>query len=194
LDAQYIAGQEKLFWSRHPQNEEFEEHMQQVVFSGDFVLDIGCGDLKVHERLLGVDAYAEGPQINVKAYMWDMPFENNSIDGILCMMALEHISKYQVMPTLAEFNRVLKSGAKFIILVPDLFWILDAFKTNPSPEWEMDMLFGVQNHDGEYHKTGFTKEIMEQYFQEAIPNCKILHVYTVNAYNQMSLGFVAEKG
>lgn len=184
----------KFFWSRHDENEEFEAVMREIIDSGDFVLDVGCGKAKNDAKLIGVDAYAENPFINVKAYMWDMPFEDNSIDGILCMMALEHISKFQVMPTLVEFERVLKKGAKFIILVPDLIWILERFIDNPNPEWELDMLFGTQEHDGEYHKTGFTPEIIRKYFDFAIPECKILNIYTVNAYNQMGLGVVAQKG
>lgn len=183
-----------FFWSRHSENTEFEAEMQKLIFAGDIVLDVGCGGIKVHPRLLGVDAFAETPEVNVKAYMWDMPFNDNSVDGIFCMMALEHISKFQIMPTLAEFNRVLKPGAKFIILVPDLIWVLERFIKNPNVEYEMDMIFGIQTHDGEYHKTGFTPEIINLYFKEAIPNCKIETIYNVNAYNQMGLGVLAVKG
>jgi len=185
--------EEKFFWSRHDENEEFERVMQEIIHSGDFVLDVGCGDAKVDPKLLGVDAFSTHPGVNVQAYMWDMPFEDNSIDGIICMMALEHISKFQVMPTLAEFYRVLKPGARFIILVPDLIWVLERFISNPNAEWEMDMLFGIQTHDGEYHKTGFTIDIIHKYFDFAIPECKILNIYAVNAYNQMGLGVVAQK-
>lgn len=183
----------EFLWSRHEENTEFEEWMQTIIHSGDFVLDVGCGDLKIDPSMLGVDAYLEAPHVNVKAYMWDMPFEDNSIDGIICMMALEHVSKFQVMPTLVEFNRVLKPGAKFIILVPDLVWVMEQFIKNPNPEWEMDMLFGVQTHEGEYHKTGFTKDIIHRYFDYAIPNCKIMHIFNVNAYNQMGLGVLGVK-
>lgn len=183
----------EFFWSRHDENAEFESHMQEVIFSGDIVLDVGCGSIKAHPRLLGVDAFSDNPKVNVQAYMWDMPFADESVDGILCMMALEHISKFQVMPTLAEFNRVLKKGAKFIILVPNLIWVLEAFISNPTVDWEMDMLFGTQLHEGEFHKTGFTREIIKLYFKEAIPNCRILFIYDVNAYNQFGLGVVAVK-
>lgn len=167
--------------------------MEDVVYSGDVVLDIGCGSYKIHPNLLGVDAYADTPNVNVKAYMWDMPFADNSVDGLFCMMALEHISKFQIMPTLVEFNRVVKKGAKFIILVPDLIWILEAFIKNPSYDWEMDMLFGTQTHEGEFHKTGFTEDIIRKYFAEAIPNCSFV-IYKVIAYNQSCFGIVAEKG
>lgn len=182
-----------MYWSGRVENEEFEQEMDKIIHSGPVVLDVGCGDIKVDPSCIGVDAYDEGPMVNVKAYMWDMPFENNSVDGIICMSTLEHISKYQVLPTLAEFNRVLKPGAKFIILTPDLFWVMERFLENPTVEWEMDMLFGTQTHDGQYHKTGFTEDIFYQYFKEAIPDVKILKIYRVNAYVQLNLGVLAQK-
>lgn len=182
-----------MFWSGKDENEEFEKEMYEIIHSGDFVLDVGCGHLKVDPRVIGVDAYDEHPAVNVKAYMWDMPFEDESIDGLICMSALEHISKFQVLPTLAEFNRVLKPGAKFIILTPDLLWVINAFIENPNVNWEMDMLFGTQTHDGQFHKTGFTEDIFHEYFTEAIPNCEILKIYKVNAYRQINLGVIAKK-
>lgn len=185
-------SEEEFFWSRHEVNAEFEGIMEEVIHSGDLVLDVGCGIYKVHPRLLGVDAYSESPNVNLQAYMWDMPFADNSVDGLFCMMALEHISKFQVMPTLAEFNRVLKPGARFIILVPDFIWVLKEFIKNPSHDWELDMIYGTQTDEGEFHKTGFTEAIIRKYFSEVIPTCKFI-IYKVIAYNQSCFGIVATK-
>lgn len=182
-----------MYWSGKDENEEFERVMDEIIHSGPLVLDVGCGEHKVDPSMVGVDAHAEGPMVNVQAYMWDMPFADNTVDGIICMSALEHISKYQVLPTLAEFNRVLKPGAKFIILVPDLIWVMNAFIDNPNVDWEMDMIFGIQTHEGEFHRTGFTEDIIHKYFKEAIPNVKILNIYKVNAYRQINLGVIAQK-
>lgn len=184
--------EEEFFWSRHESNAYFEKIMVEVINSGDIVLDVGCGTYKIHPDLLGVDAYSDSPNVNVQAYMWDMPFADNSVDGLFCMMALEHISKFQVMPTLVEFYRVLKTGAKFIILVPDLIWILKEFIKKPTLDWELDMIFGVQTHEGEFHKTGFTEGIICQYFAEAIPDCTF-EIHKVIAYNQSCFGIVGVK-
>lgn len=184
-----------MFWSGKESNEEFEEELWGVAKSGPLVLDVGCGTQKVDPSLVGVDAYAEGPMVNIKAYMWDMPFEDDSVDGLICMSALEHVSKYQVLPALYEFKRVLKPGAKFIILVPDLDFVLRSFLEKPNVEWEMDMLFGIQTHEGEFHRTGFTETIFHQYFDEIFKegSGKILNIYKVNAYRQINLGIVAQK-
>lgn len=188
-----------FFWSGKEVNKEFEDELEKVVFSGDLVLDIGCGRYKTHPRLLGVDAYEDYPTVNVQAYMWDMPFDDNSVDGLICFQALEHVSKYQVLPALAEFERILKPGGKFAILVPDLLWVCQRFIEQPNVNWNMDLIFGQQSpeqgqiHEGQFHKTGFTEDIFAGYFVEACKNSKIVFYRTVDAYHQSNLGFICQK-
>lgn len=188
-----------MFWSGKEVNKDFERYLEGVVFSGDIVLDIGCGKQKVHPRCLGVDAYEDYPTVNLQAYMWDLPFADNTVDGILCMSALEHVSKFQVMPTLAEFERVLKPGAQFIILTPDLNWVCQRFLDEPNVNFNMDLIFGHQAdegetlHDGQFHKTGFTEDIFALYFTEACKKSKIIDYRTVDAYSQQNLGFICQK-
>jgi predicted SAM-dependent methyltransferase len=182
-----------LFWSGKEVNADFEKYLEEIVFSGDIVLDIGCGKQKVHPRCLGVDAYEDYPTVNVQAYMWDLPFADNTVDGLLCMSALEHISKYQVMPTLREFERILKPGALFVILVPDLEWVCKRFLDEPNVNYGMDMIFGEQSHEGQFHKTGFTEDIFALYFTEACKNSKIINFFRVDAYSQENLGFICQK-
>lgn len=183
-----------MFWSGKEENAEFEKELEQIVFSGDMVLDVGCGKQKVDPHLLGVDAYEDYPTVNLKAYMWDMgPFADNTVDGLLCLSALEHVSKYQVMPTLAEFERILKPGAKMVILVPDLEWVCRRFLEDPNPEWNMDLIFGTQEHEGQQHRTGFTEDIFARYFVEACKKSKIINFFRVSAYSQENLAFICQK-
>jgi predicted SAM-dependent methyltransferase len=184
----------------NPVNEDFEAVVHQLLeegINGAKVLDVGSGRYKVHDICVGVDAYTENDGVNVKAYMWDMPFYDDSIDTIFCFHALEHISKYQVLPTLDEFHRVLKPGGKILLLVPNLEWVLIEFLKNPNPQWEMDMIYGVQSHDqktineGEFHRTGFTPTILRTYL-ELIP-FNVLEWFNVHAYNQQNIGVLAEK-
>lgn len=183
----------KTIWGNgSPENEEWENALSSLIEEGGLILDVGCGKFKVHDSVMGVDPYAESDLINVKAYMWDMPFEDNSIDAIVCFHALEHISKYQVMPTLAEFSRVLKPNGKLLILVPDLEYVLWSFLANPNPNWEMDMIFGLQSHEGEFHRTGYTKKILTDYLNE-IGTLKIEKWFKVSAYMQYNIGLLATK-
>jgi predicted SAM-dependent methyltransferase len=127
-----------------PENIPFEKEIVAILENGGTVLDVGCGKYKIHESCLGVDAYAENDFVNLKAFMWEMPFLDGTVDAIMAFHSLEHISKYQVLPTFHEFARVLKPGGKLLILVPDLKWALSAFLVNPTVDYEMDMIFGIQ--------------------------------------------------
>jgi predicted SAM-dependent methyltransferase len=155
------------------------------------MLDIGCGDKKLHPRFAGVDPYAESDKINLKAYMWDTPFEDNSVDFLVCMAALEHISKFQVVPTLREFSRILKPGAAFAIIVPNLEQAMINWLNKPTAQWEMDMIFGSQEHEGEYHRTGFSVDIIKWYF--AYTELEIINIYDVSAYTQWNFGIIGKK-
>ena len=156
------------------------------------MVDMGCGDKKLHPKFIGVDPYVETDKVNVKAPMWDTPLEDNCVDFLVCMAALEHISKFQVIPTLTEFARILKPGAAFAILVPNLEQVLIRWLNDPNVGWEMDMIFGSQEHEGEYHKTGFSVDIINLYFSE-VPELEVLNIYDINAYYQMNFGIVGRK-
>jgi len=128
-------------------------------------LDIGSGGKSGHPDFLGVDPFAEGADI--KAFMWDLPYEDNSVDEIICQQALEHVTKFAVVPSLKEWNRVLKPGGKLQLQVPDLEWACMHWLSHQTTEWNMDIIYGNQMHEGEFHKTGFTMKILGQYFAAA---------------------------
>lgn len=128
-------------------------------------LDIGSGGKSGDPTFIGVDPFAEGADI--KAFMWDLPYEDNSVDVILCTQALEHVTKFAVVPTLKEWYRVLKPGGKLQLQVPDLEWACIHWLSHQTTGWNMDVIYGNQMHEGEFHKTGFTMEILGQYFAVA---------------------------
>lgn len=128
-------------------------------------LDIGSGGKSSDSSFIGVDAFAPGADI--KAFMWELPYEDNSVDVIFSSQALEHVSKFAVAPTLLEWKRVLKPGGKLQIQVPDLIWACMHWLAHPTTDWSMDVIYGIQLHEGEYHKTGFTDLILRQYIEWA---------------------------
>jgi predicted SAM-dependent methyltransferase len=128
-------------------------------------LDIGSGGKSSDSSFIGVDAFAEGA--DVKAFMWELPYEDNSVDVIFSSQALEHVSKFAVPPTLLEWKRVLKPGGKLQIQVPDLQWACMHWLSHQTTGWDLDIIYGNQLHEGEYHKTGFTDTILRQYVEWA---------------------------
>lgn len=127
-------------------------------------LDIGSGGPGLNGRV-GVDLYAPGAVI--VAPMWDLPYGDETVDEVYSSHALEHIAKARVVPTLLEWRRVLKPDGLLIVRVPDLVWCCEQWLAHQTNDWWMDVLFGNQEHEGEFHKTGFTAGIMQCYLREA---------------------------
>lgn len=135
-------------------------------------LDIGAGGFSSDDTFLSVDAYTEA---DINALMWDIPLPTASVDVIFSSQAMEHISKFQVVPTLREWARLLKPGGRAQIIVPDLEWICWWWLTHQSVDWDMDIIFGHQQHEGEYHRTGYNPKILKDYVDVAggftVMNC-----------------------
>jgi len=122
-------------------------------------LDIGCGSPdKTMQGYTGVDPFVDTAE--VQAPMWRLPFEDSSVSAIICSHALEHIAKDMVVPTMMEFARVIKPGGKIEIRVPNLKWCVEQWLKMGGNGWELDCIFGNQDHEGEFHKTGFTRDIL----------------------------------
>lgn len=128
-------------------------------------LDIGSGGKSGKEGYIGVDPFAPGAEVS--AFMWALPFPDNSVEAIYSSHSLEHISKHQVPGTLREWKRVLMPGGELELLVPDLEWCIRHWLSHQTTGWELDIIFGHQAHDGEYHKTGFNKLILARYLLDA---------------------------
>lgn len=150
-------------------------------------LDIGCGTFK-RQGFIGVDPYAEA---DVHASMWSLPFPDDSIEEIYSSHALEHIGKFEVLDTLKEWRRILRPGGKIEIQVPDLRWCCQQWLARQTTDWYLDILFGMQNHPGEFHKTGFTPAIMFDYLKAA--GLVLLDEGTIDSHGQPTLCFMVTK-
>ena len=133
-------------------------------------LDIGCGKTP-RAGYIGVDAfqYEFGNDANIiEAQMWNIPIDDGLVVEIYSSHALEHIPQKQVIPTLKEWKRLLHPKGIITLIVPDLIWVCANFlerHTDALPH-QLDPLmfiFGNQEHDGEFHKTGFTPHWLRYY-------------------------------
>ena len=121
--------------------------------------------------------------------MWDLPFESESVDEIYCAHALEHVSIRQVQPTLNEWFRVLKPGGILTLQVPDLAWCMIQWLANPTTGFELMRIFGNQEHAGEYHKCGFTPQILAH--QLAAAGFSVHKIETIWSHAQQTLSVEA---
>ena len=82
---------------------------------GGKIINLGSGVLSIDPRVIDVDFYPY-PNVKVVADAANLPFENNSIDGIICQSLLEHVSDADAV--IKEIKRVLKSGGWLYVSVP----------------------------------------------------------------------------
>jgi predicted SAM-dependent methyltransferase len=157
-------------------------------------LDIGSGGPAASylgEGWTGVDDYH--PNADVMAPMTSLyPYNDNSVDEIYTSHALEHIGKAQVPLALAEFFRVLKPSGALRILVPDLEWCVKHWLQHKEDRgWALDIIFGNQNHEGEYHKTGFTQATLTNLVLRA--GFDVSSVDLIQTHGQQTIALVAFK-
>jgi len=132
-------------------------------------LNLGCGENKMNDYI-NVDIR---PEINPDI-VWDLekfpyPWEDSSIDEIYASNVIEHFP-YQIQDTiLEEWHRILKSGGKLIIICPDIERLFNIYiSSNESggpfghPHAFLEhFIFGGQNHDNDFHKSGYTLSLMK---------------------------------
>lgn len=97
------------------------------------------------------------PGIHVLADISHLPFRN--LDEIYMSHVLEHVRDIDVVPALRSCRRALRDGGKLELFVPDLMAQFRRFMQAAQIErWGLflKMIFGSQETDGQYHKTGFS--------------------------------------
>lgn len=152
-------------------------------------LDIGSGGDK-RKGFISVDLYTS--QADVKASMDNLPYDEGTVDEIYSSHALEHMGKFEVPKVLREWFRVLKPSGTLEVRVPDLAWCVQHWlKHQSSTGWELDIIFGNQNHAGEFHKTGFTSYTLMRYVQNA--GFTIVDLTRIKTHGQETLKLIARK-
>ena len=124
-----------------------------------------------------------------------LAFPDRSVDEVYCSHVLEHLSKHEVMDVLVEWNRVVKPGGKVEIIVPDLPWCMKQWLRLPDSarwDWPLDTIFGLQDHPGEFHKTGFSTDRLHYLLQEA--GFEAVNVSTCFDHGMQSIRALASAG
>lgn len=99
----------------------------------------------------------------IKTDMAKLPFDDNSIDYIECLEAIEHIPYNKVSAVIREMHRVLKKGAKAVIFTTDFDDIAQIWmdhikgKEYNADHWKLmlGLIYGLQITEGEYHRSLF---------------------------------------
>ena len=122
---------------------------------------------------------------------WDVQTLNEVPDGsaerLYASHVLEHISHVQVPEVLATWQRKLQPGGSLTINVPDMEWIAEAIlgrrtSSHYQTWWGRNgwvaVLYGLQDHPGEYHRSGFThSSLIELLARAGFEQTTIRHEY-----------------
>ena len=114
-----------------------------------------------------------GEHVDIVGTCQDMSrFEDASVDAIYMSHTLEHLDyAHELIPALKGFFRVLKPGAKLMISVPNmdvLCRLIIHEQTDTQLRYQlMRMLFGGQVDEWDYHKTGFTPDLLAAFLGQA---------------------------
>lgn len=157
-------------------------------------LDIGCGGNK-QKGFTGVDlCYPTDVKDNVCELK---NFEDNSIDEIRAFHLLEHIPDKKVELALTQIYRVLKTGGKLSLQVPNLIWAIHNFLDKLEEErwgFPLKVIFGSQDRKGEFHYTGFSiKRLKRLLEQTGFREIEVWIDNSLKEYNQGVINAIAFK-
>jgi predicted SAM-dependent methyltransferase len=134
-------------------------------------LNIGCG-ADIRQDYINIDIRElPGVDIVMDLESEQLPFESNSIDEILAIDVLEHLSWRSVVRVLSEMFRVLKPGGILRLRVPDVdvIYLRSITNTNLDPLERFIYinfwLMGAQDCKENTHKTVFSKSTLRSLLQ-----------------------------
>lgn len=88
-------------------------------------LNLGCGPDRI-DGFIGCDIIP-GPSVDVVCSIDKLPFEDCSIEEIVCEHVIEHLTFEQANRAIEEWYRVLQDRGKLTIECPDLLGICKQF-------------------------------------------------------------------
>ncbi len=134
------------------------------------IIDLGSGRLEDsyttdEGEVLRVDI-REDVNPDYRCDLRILPFGTGEFDIVFSSHTLEHFSRKEVPTVLDEWVRILKEDGEFRMVVPNLEWAAQHILNKEIDGDVMNVLYGAQTYDENYHKMGFTKQIVEQLLAE----------------------------
>ncbi|MCK9369563.1 class I SAM-dependent methyltransferase [Candidatus Dojkabacteria bacterium] len=147
-------------------------------------LNLGCGVVLAPPPFINIDKYLKFKDLKagkgvyknahvpkgakfLNADIIKLPFPDNHADYIESLDVVEHIPFHKVGNAFAEMYRVLKPGGKLGLMTPNFDLVakqwIDTIAGKPIDSEEMvrkyfdvmEIIYGNQAHDGEFHCTPF---------------------------------------
>ena len=105
---------------RHYQNIFLERFGREL---GGLVIEVGCERKYNHKRFFPSASIYKCTNVardyDEYADLLHLPYEDNSVDGIVCVSVLEHV--FEISEAINEMHRCLKPGGTLLVTVPFAF-------------------------------------------------------------------------
>jgi SAM-dependent methyltransferase len=146
-------------------------------------LNMGSG-VDYKEGFLNIDLFDTSADAS-----WDirkLPLNNGSVAQIIAYDVIEHIANEDLVPMFKEWHRVLKNEGEVIITTPDMNSVCEEYLKDPENDWSFAPIYGNQDGEGQFHKSGFTPKRLFKLFGYAgfrrigsayFPQGNIKHIY-----------------
>jgi len=109
----YVDGQVKKFIKQNLSED-----------NNSIFINLGSGNSNVNNKILNVDIF-DYDNVNIVCDISTLPFADNSVDNIINIAVLEHVSDPKII--VKEIKRVLKPGGKICCFFP----FIQAFHASP---------------------------------------------------------------
>lgn len=124
--------------------------------AGDLRLHLGCGAID-YPGFVNIDGIDYRHVHYVQSLKRLSRFRDASVSFIYSSHTLEHFPRSQTASILREWSRVLVSGGKLCVSVPDFDCILEIYHQHGDVNAILPPLFGGQDYPFNFHHTTFNK-------------------------------------
>lgn len=123
--------------------------------NSEIYVNLGCG-LDHKNGWVNIDALASVKPDIIHDIREELPFESEVVEQVLCQDILEHFTREEVPQIISEISRILKSGGRLEVRIPNLDEIIKKFSNDK--EVRNEFLYGTTAKTGVFgaHKVGFT--------------------------------------
>lgn len=137
-----------------------------VVYGDKKIVDLGCGPIEnsfksPEGQVLRVDIREE-VNPDYRCDIRKLPFATGEFDVVFSSHTLEHFPLKEVPSVVEEWIRVMKPDGELRLMLPNLEWAAQQIVNGECDMDCMNVLYGAQTYDENYHKMGFTPKIVEQ--------------------------------
>lgn len=121
-------------------------------------LSLGCGE-SFWKNHVNIDI-RDLPNVDLVCDVRNLPYDDNFVDNITALDVVEHFGTHEWRDMIRHWVSKLKVGGSLNFRVPDIRNAVEVHKDNDN--YLIRLLFGGQEYKTNFHKTGFTKKLLER--------------------------------